>query len=647
MELQDYIRILHKNWVLITVVFVASVTLAFTLTAVTPPTYTTSAKVFVSTAGASSASELQQSNAFTVERVATYADLATTESVLSPTIEALELAGVAVSDLQGRVSASAPTNKSVIDITVTDEDPARATAVANEAARQLSLVVEELETTDATDGSPVRLSIVQTAHEPSTPSAPNTRLNLLVGAIVGLMLGLALAWLRSALDSRIHNEKDVERLTDIPILGGIVFDTKAKERPLVVHSDPLSPRSESFRTLRTNLQFVEAGRTTKAFVVTSSVPSEGKSTTVSNLAIAHAQSGKKVLLVDADLRRPKVHHYLGVEGGVGLSDAIIGRVDVADAIQAWGDSGLHILAAGQIPPNPSELLGSEGMEKLISALSESFDVILFDAPPLLPVTDAAVLARLVGGSILIVAAGRTRAPELEASMEALQVVGAPCSGVVLTMLPTSGPDSYGYGRYGYHYAEPESGSKEGRSRKDASAADQPEEAGAQDADAEAAERGTDAEFQPEPEPAKKSRFRLPAIRKVAADDDADLTLDVDPEAVSADEAEAAARHEAGRAAAGDEATSEPTAPKKTKKSAPPRLRREDEQTNVLEDDTDLSDVPELEPTSADEPAEPREDEPAELVDDEPADDAPSAATTDDSADDEDEPTRAEEHAKQR
>ncbi|WP_062206113.1 polysaccharide biosynthesis tyrosine autokinase [Demequina salsinemoris] len=453
MELQDYIRILHKNWILITVAFVLAVAAAFTMTAVTPPTYTASAKVFVSTSGASSVSELQQGSSFTLARVATYADLATTQSVLDPTIEALGLTDTAAQDLRGEVSATASTSKSVIDITATDEDPAFATALATEVATQLGVVVEDLETTDGGDGSTVSLSVVQQAETPQYPSSPNLKLNLALGALLGLALGVGIALLRAALDTRLHNERDVELLTDVPILGGIVFDPKAKQRPLVVHADPRSPRSESFRTLRTNLQFLEAGRSTKAFVVTSSMPTEGKSTTASNLAIALAESGAKVLLVDADLRKPKINEYLGIEGGVGLTDAIIGRASLNDVTQRWGAGSLYVVASGQVPPNPSELLGSSAMEQLIGQMTHQYDVVLFDAPPLLPVTDAAVLSRLVGGSLLIVAAGRTRANQLDASLDALEVVGAPRSGIVLTMLPTSGPDSYGYGRYGYQYAE--------------------------------------------------------------------------------------------------------------------------------------------------------------------------------------------------
>jgi capsular exopolysaccharide synthesis family protein len=243
----------------------------------------------------------------------------------------------------------------------------------------------------------------------------------------------------------------VEQVTDVPILGGIVFDPKAKERPLIVHVDPRSPRAESFRTLRTNLQFLDVGRTDRSFVVTSSIESEGKSTTGANLAIALADAGSRVLLVDADLRRPKVADYMGLEGAVGLTDVLIGRAELKDVIQQWGRGKLFVLPAGKIPPNPSELLGSARMTHFIGEFNRTFDVVIFDSPPLLPVTDAAILAKNVGGAIIIVAAGRTHKNQLKGAVASLNNVGAPISGLVLTMLPTKGPDAYGYGHYGYGY----------------------------------------------------------------------------------------------------------------------------------------------------------------------------------------------------
>lgn len=159
----------------------------------------------------------------------------------------------------------------------------------------------------------------------------------------------------------------------------------------------------------------------------------------------------------ADLRKPRVAELLRIEGSVGLADVLAGRVEFIDALQRWGKSELFALPAGSIPPNPSELLGSTRMAQLVKQVGKEFDFVLYDAPPLLPVTDAAVLSKLVGGAIMVVASGKTRSLHLEGAIDALDNVGAPVSGIVLTMLPTRGPDAYGYGRYGYTYGEQVSG----------------------------------------------------------------------------------------------------------------------------------------------------------------------------------------------
>ncbi|TDW30574.1 polysaccharide biosynthesis tyrosine autokinase [Cryobacterium psychrophilum] len=451
MELRDYIRILRKSWVLIVLLALVAVGAASTYSILQTPEFSASSKVFVSTQSSGTTSELAQGNSFTVQRVKTYSDLVSTPIVLLPVIGSLNL-GVTSDELAKKVTASAPLDTSIIDITVTDTDPVRAAETANAISESLTAVVAEIETPVGADAvSPIKLTRAQQATVPSIPVSPNVPLNIALGFLVGLALGVGIAVLRETLDTRIRNERDVEQVTDVPIIGGIVFDPKAQERPLIVHVDPRSPRAESFRTLRTNLQFLDVERADRAFVVTSSIETEGKTTSGANLAIALADSGSRVLLVDADLRRPKLADYMGIEGVVGLTDVLIGKAELKDVIQPWGRAQLFVLPAGHIPPNPSELLGSARMTHIIAEFNRAFDVVIFDSPPLLPVTDAAVLAKNVGGAIVIVAAGRTHKNQLQGALAALSNVGAPVSGVVLTMLPTKGPDAYGYGNYGYGY----------------------------------------------------------------------------------------------------------------------------------------------------------------------------------------------------
>jgi capsular exopolysaccharide synthesis family protein len=451
MELRDYIRILRKSWVLIVLLTLVGIGAAAGYSIMQTPTYSATSKVFVSTQGSGSASDLAQGSSFTTQRVKTYSELVTTPIVLLPVIASLDLKTTG-DKLALLVTPTATLDTSIIEIAVTDADPVRAADIANAISSSLSSVVETIETSDSTDAvTPVKLTPVQQASVPLTPQSPKVPLNIALGALVGLALGIGIAVLRETLETRIRNEHDVELVTDVPVLGGIVFDPRAKDRPLIVQVDPKSPRAESFRTLRTNLQFLDADREDRCFVITSSIESEGKSTTAANLAIALADNGSRVLLVDADLRRPKVADYMGLEGAVGLSDALIGRANLKDVVQPWGKAGLYVLPAGSVPPNPSELLGSARMESMLAEFNRAFDVVIFDSPPLLPVTDAAILAKKVGGAIIIVAAGRTHKNQLKGAVTALHNVGAPISGLVLTMLPTKGPDAYGYGRYGYGY----------------------------------------------------------------------------------------------------------------------------------------------------------------------------------------------------
>ena len=452
MELRDYIRILRKSWVLIVLLTLVAVGAASAFSLVQTPQYSATSQVLVSIQSSGSTADLAQGNNFSVARVKTYSALVSTPIVLLPVIATLDL-GTTADELAKKVAASAQLETSIIDVTVTDTDPVRAADTVNAIADSLTLVVEDIETPETTDASsPVKLTSAQVATVPTVPVSPNVPLNIALGALVGLALGVGFAVLRETLETRIRNSRDVEQLTDLPILGGIVFDPKAKERPLIVHVDPRSARAESFRTLRTNLQFLDVGRVDRSFVITSSIESEGKSTTGTNLAIALSDAGSRVLLVDADLRRPRVADYMGLEGSVGLTDVLIGRADLADVIQPWGKAQLFVLPAGHVPPNPSELLGSTRMAQLIAEFNRAFDVVIFDAPPLLPVTDAAILAKNVGGALIVVAAGRTHKNQLTGAIAALNNVGAPISGLVLTMLPTSGPDAYGYGHYGYGYS---------------------------------------------------------------------------------------------------------------------------------------------------------------------------------------------------
>ncbi|MCI9858198.1 polysaccharide biosynthesis tyrosine autokinase [Microbacterium proteolyticum] len=448
MELSDHIRIFRKNWLWIVLLTVLGLGASAAYTVTRTPTYESTSTIFVSSQAGGTAAELQQGSSFTQARVNTYIGLARTPIVLDPVINRLDLPGTAET-LASSVRAAAATNSTLIAITASDTNPERAAATANAVAASLATVVPALEPA-ATDGSsPIRLSLVSEGQPAAAPASPSIPINLTLGMLVGLALGISFALIRTRLDDRVRTPRDAETITKAPAIGAIAYDVKAQERPLIVHVDPLSPRAESFRALRTNLQFLDMGGRS-SFVVTSSIASEGKSTTTINLAIALADAGNRVALVDADLRKPTVADYLGIEGGVGLTDVLIGRAAVDDVMLPWGGRSLFVLPAGKIPPNPSELLGSQKMGSFLAALEEDFDVVLCDAPPLLPVTDAAILARMTSGAIMVVSAGRATKHQLAGATEALNTVGAKLAGFVMSMVPTRGPDSY-YSAYGYGY----------------------------------------------------------------------------------------------------------------------------------------------------------------------------------------------------
>jgi capsular exopolysaccharide synthesis family protein len=216
------------------------------------------------------------------------------------------------------------------------------------------------------------------------------------------------------------------------------------------------------------LQFLDIADRPKTIVVTSSLPGEGKSTTAVNLAITLADAGSRVALVDADLRRPSIAEYMGLEGEVGLTTVLIGQADLQDALQPWGDRHLHVLTSGQVPPNPSELLGSRSMATLLTQLASQYDMVLIDTPPLLPVTDAAILAKITGGAVVVAGAGTVQRQQLADGLGSLEDVGARVLGVVLNRLAHKQTDG-GYTYYDYTSA-PASGTRADSKSKQARAA---------------------------------------------------------------------------------------------------------------------------------------------------------------------------------
>ncbi|WP_431229539.1 polysaccharide biosynthesis tyrosine autokinase [Paenarthrobacter nicotinovorans] len=452
MDIKDYLRIMRRNWMLVAALTLTGLLVGGAASMLIPPTYTAGTQLFVAIQNSGSAQELQQGNTFTQARVQSYVKTVTTPIVLQPAIDELGL-GMTTVELAKKVKVSTDLNTVLVKIDVSDHSPVQAAAIAQSIANSLVKAVETLEKPKNGGASPVSLSIIAPAEAPSEPSAPNTKLNLALGLVLGLALGLGSALIRGTFDTRIRGEADLRHVTDAPVLGGITFDADSAKAPLLTDMGQHSLRAESYRTLRTNLKFANVSVRAGSFIVTSAMPGEGKSTTASNLALSLAQAGQRVCLVDADLRRPMVDQYFGLERSAGLTTALVGTADLDDLLQPWGSDDLYVLTSGAIPPNPSELLGSTEMQALINRLEQSFDTVVVDAPPLLPVTDAAVLSQHVGGVVLVVSAQKTRQPSLEKALQALELVQANLLGIVLNRLPAKGPDAYSYGYYNYESHE--------------------------------------------------------------------------------------------------------------------------------------------------------------------------------------------------
>ncbi|PJI94725.1 polysaccharide biosynthesis tyrosine autokinase [Luteimicrobium subarcticum] len=447
MELQDFVATLRKRWLTVVVCTLAGGLLAFTLAAFQTPMYTASTQLYVSVQGDSSAGALVQGANYSQQQVTSYVQLVSSPKVLAPVIDDLGL-DMSAAALADHVSATSPKSTSLIVVQVEDPSASTAALVANATAEQLREEISALETPTDGGASKVKVTVVREADPPMSPSSPNIRVDATLGVLLGLVVGVGWVMLRRALDTGVRDVEAVSQVTDVPVIGGIAFDKQAAAHPLVLESSPHSPRAEAFRRLRTNLQFIDVGGGPRTVVVTSSLPGEGKSTTALNLAITLAAAGTRVALVDADLRRPTIATYSGLEGAVGLTTVLIGQADLDDALQPWGNANLRVLAAGQVPPNPSELLGSQAMSDLLQELARRHEMVILDAPPILPVTDAAVLARMAGGAIVVAGAGITRKHQLRDALGALDAVGARALGIVLNRRKAS-EDSHYYGGYGY------------------------------------------------------------------------------------------------------------------------------------------------------------------------------------------------------
>jgi capsular exopolysaccharide synthesis family protein len=442
-ELGEYLDILRRRWLGVLIITLTTLALASAVTLAMPKKYTATTRLFISVAG-ESVTDLAQGSNFAEKQMSSYAEVATSPRVLEPVIQQLGLR-VTPKELAKSVEATVPVDTVILEIAATDPDPTRSAQIANAVGQWLAAAASDLSPQRQNGTKAVQAATIAAAQVPEKASSPNILQNLGVGLVLGLLLGLGIAVLRHVLDTKVRNENDVRALTDSPILGAVAYDQEVSSHPVILRDQPLAAPSEAVRRLRTNLQFIDVANRPKSIVISSSIPGEGKSTIAINLAVSLADTGARVILVDADLRQPSIAEYADIEGVVGLTTVLIGRVEVEDVIQPFAATGLDLLPAGQIPPNPSELLGSVAMADLLERLSASYDMVLLDSPPLLPVTDAVVLSKLAGGALVVVGADRIHRPQLLQSLESLETAGSHLFGIVMNKIARRDASAYGYG----------------------------------------------------------------------------------------------------------------------------------------------------------------------------------------------------------
>ena len=449
MDFKELLRMAQRRWLTIVVITILGLLGGAAITFLQTPKYESHARVFISTKSSGNSSDAFAASYFATQRVQSYAQLATSRELMQRVISDLNL-NMTPSALAAKISAEVSDQTVIIVLKVDDPSAAVAQRIAKAESESFVNYLTEIETPFGSSGSPIKATIVDPATYSAGPVSPQPAFNLAIGLVLGLVVGVGVALVRDLLDNSVSSAADVEATIEAPVLASIGYDSSVPKHPLLTEAAGHSTRVEAFRLLRTNLQFLDLDTRPRALVITSAVPGEGKTSTATNLAIALAQTGQRVLLVDGDLRRPKLAGILGLERSVGLTTVLVGRSDLTESIQKHSGSGIYFLASGPLPPNPTEVLQSKTAQTLFDRLSEMFDMVIIDGPPLLPVSDAAIIARDVDGAILVVRHGKTTKEQLRQAATRLAQVDANVLGVTLNMAPKRGTKPYGY-EYAYGY----------------------------------------------------------------------------------------------------------------------------------------------------------------------------------------------------
>ncbi|MGP5614024.1 polysaccharide biosynthesis tyrosine autokinase [Corynebacterium variabile] len=450
--LTDYLGHLRRWWWMLIVGLVIGGLVGWGASAVMTKEYTATSQLYVGTASSGGSSDAYNGAMLSQKQVGTYAEMANGRALGQRVVDDLNLDKTA-GEVAAMVSAGAHKDTVLLDLNVTSDNAEFSRDVANAAAGQLQAMVRDLNAQTSPDGqsSAPQLAVFNFAEVPESPSSPNTMFNIILGLIVGLVIGIVAAVIRGLTDRRITDSDAVREIVDAPLVGTIGMTEVLADNHTIDFTSAPTPAAEQFRELRTNLRFLDVDNAPTVLAVTSGMPGEGKSTLAINLALALADDGESVCLVDGDLRNPSVADYAGgnLQAAVGLSTTLAGAAEVDDVVQLTAVDGLSVITSGPIPPNPAELLGSRRFGEVLAALAAQFDHVIIDASPTLPVTDGALVASSADGVILAVRHNRTTSDQLTATTDSLSAVNARVLGAVVTLTPAA--KGKGYHRYGYGY----------------------------------------------------------------------------------------------------------------------------------------------------------------------------------------------------
>jgi capsular exopolysaccharide synthesis family protein len=463
MDLEQYLHAVRTYWWAVVLPLVLALAVGAYAAARHDPQYRASVTFFVATSSEAAGSSAVQGDEFAQRRVNSYARLLTSDRLATKVIQAADL-DLTPGEVTRMIGADSDVETVLLTATVTSGSRDLTRRVADGVTTEFVDLVDEVENPP---GGPASVHLEVVSGPDLSLLRPRRALTVGLPAFLGLLTGLGLAWLLEARDKTIRSDGQLRALHATPVLGMIPFDRRLQGPPRVRHLIASSQGTESFRQLRTNLEFVDVDHPVQILVVTSSVAGEGKTTTTTNLALALVAAGQRVLVVEADLRRPTLDERVGFDGAVGLAGVIVGRNEIDAGLQKTEVDRLMVLPSGPRPPNPSELVGSDAMVRLLGTLRERFDRVIINTPPLLPVTDGAVLAAHADGVLMVVRAGKTTRHQLQLAMRSLEAVGARVLGTVLDFAPAHrGPS---YAAYWHDETEPAEGSGPGhRLRRSAS-----------------------------------------------------------------------------------------------------------------------------------------------------------------------------------